>query len=333
MKSRKFKCNGEVKQSAQGMPGHCFTPLHWASTPTSGKQSITTREYNSNGRYVSKTISERFGDWSKALEKAGLTLKDNQLIVKHHQSVTNDELLIDLKKVAAELGKESITFTEYYKVGKYGSWTIRERFGSWNKALEEAGLIINKYHNIGIEVLFENIEQVWLKLGRQPGRRDMTFPLSKYGETTYRSNFGSWKNALTEFVKFINSEVVETEQTIETISEEIVIENTTQAKSEVVPQLKTKRNIKEQTVETSIEVAPRHKTKRDINQRLRFRVIMRDKCKCVACGRSPATNPEIILHVDHIFAWANGGETVYENLQTLCSVCNIGKSNIDFKVE
>lgn len=53
-----------------------------------------------------------------------------------------------------------------------------------------------------------------------------------------------------------------------------------------------------------------------------------DNFKCKNCGRSPATDPTIILHVDHKTAWANGGETVLENLQTLCSVCNIGKSDL-----
>jgi 5-methylcytosine-specific restriction endonuclease McrA len=38
----------------------------------------------------------------------------------------------------------------------------------------------------------------------------------------------------------------------------------------------------------------------------------------------------IVLHVDHIKAWANGGETVLENLQTLCSKCNLGKSDLEF---
>jgi 5-methylcytosine-specific restriction endonuclease McrA len=33
------------------------------------------------------------------------------------------------------------------------------------------------------------------------------------------------------------------------------------------------------------------------------------------------------LHVDHIKPWSLGGETVAENLQTLCDQCNAGKSN------
>jgi 5-methylcytosine-specific restriction endonuclease McrA len=76
------------------------------------------------------------------------------------------------------------------------------------------------------------------------------------------------------------------------------------------------------------ETTTRHKTKRSINWRLRFLVMRRDNFKCKICGISPAADPKIILHVDHIKAWANGGETVIENLQTLCSVCNIGKSDL-----
>ncbi len=34
-------------------------------------------------------------------------------------------------------------------------------------------------------------------------------------------------------------------------------------------------------------------------------------------------------HIDHIKPWSKGGETVLENLQTLCATCNLGKSNIE----
>jgi len=44
--------------------------------------------------------------------------------------------------------------------------------------------------------------------------------------------------------------------------------------------------------------------------------------------RTQAKDPGVELHVDHIFPWSKGGETVFENLQTLCSKCNGGKSNL-----
>jgi 5-methylcytosine-specific restriction endonuclease McrA len=62
---------------------------------------------------------------------------------------------------------------------------------------------------------------------------------------------------------------------------------------------------------------------------MQWQVLKRDNFKCVACGRSPAKDPNVELHVDHIKPWSKGGETIFENLQTLCSVCNIGKSNTE----
>ncbi len=62
--------------------------------------------------------------------------------------------------------------------------------------------------------------------------------------------------------------------------------------------------------------------------RLRFLVNRRDRFSCRACGRSPATEPGVVLHVDHIVPWSNGGETTLENLQTLGERCNIGKSDL-----
>jgi 5-methylcytosine-specific restriction endonuclease McrA len=54
----------------------------------------------------------------------------------------------------------------------------------------------------------------------------------------------------------------------------------------------------------------------------------RDNFSCRACGASPASEPGLTLHVDHIVAWSRGGETVDDNLQTLCEPCNLGKSNV-----
>lgn len=57
---------------------------------------------------------------------------------------------------------------------------------------------------------------------------------------------------------------------------------------------------------------------------LRYDVIKRDRYRCRCCGF--AVQDGAHLHVDHIVAVANGGRTVIGNLQTLCTVCNIGKA-------
>ena len=70
-----------------------------------------------------------------------------------------------------------------------------------------------------------------------------------------------------------------------------------------------------------------HTTKRDVSVSLRFKVFKRDNFKCCICGASPAKDPSVELHADHIIPWSKGGETKIENLQTLCSKCNLGKSD------
>lgn len=66
---------------------------------------------------------------------------------------------------------------------------------------------------------------------------------------------------------------------------------------------------------------------RRISLSLRYEVLKRDGFRCINCGRSPATEVGVELHVDHIHPWSKGGKTVIENLQTLCSDCNLGKSD------
>ena len=70
-----------------------------------------------------------------------------------------------------------------------------------------------------------------------------------------------------------------------------------------------------------------HKTKRNVSDSLRYKILKRDNFTCCACGASPAKDPSVELHVDHIIPWSKGGETTEDNLQTLCSRCNLGKSN------
>lgn len=80
----------------------------------------------------------------------------------------------------------------------------------------------------------------------------------------------------------------------------------------------------------NIEKDNSHKTKREPGMRLRFEVLKRDNFKCCACGASPAKDPSVNLHIDHVIPWSKGGETVLDNLQTLCSTCNMGKSDLTY---
>ena len=71
------------------------------------------------------------------------------------------------------------------------------------------------------------------------------------------------------------------------------------------------------------------RSSRVISTNLRYKVLKRDNFKCCACGASPAKDPSVELHIDHIIPWSKGGETTLDNLQTLCSKCNLGKGDAE----
>ncbi|MFH0799653.1 MAG: HNH endonuclease [Pseudomonadota bacterium] len=205
--------------------------------------------------------------------------------------VSDEELLADLRRVAGELGKNTVPQKTYGRLGKFDYSNIGRRFGSWNKALVAAGLILSNEVQISDERLFNNIFILWQHFGRQPRRRELSSPPSTISQTPYNRRFGSWSAALEAFVNYANeSDDSET-------------------------QINTK-------------VPKRQTTGRDPSLRLRFKVLQRDRFTCLSCGSSPALTFGVELHVDHIVPWSKGGETVLDNLQTLCLKCNLGKSNM-----
>ena len=189
----------------------------------------------------------------------------------YNLNASDEELISDLKKVVLKLNKSTLTSKEYTENGRFSCSTLSRRFGGWLKALEKAGLEKSREYNIFEKEWFRNLEQVWVKLGKQPTPSDMKRPLSKYSYAGYKRKFGRWRKALEEFIEFVNSEGVE-------YNTQIISDKT-----------KLKR------------------TKRSIPWRLRFIVMRRDNFKCKICGKSPAKNPEIELHIDHIIPWSKGG--------------------------
>jgi len=83
-----------------------------------------------------------------------------------------------------------------------------------------------------------------------------------------------------------------------------------------------------------LESAERKIPKKGISPKLRIQVLERDGYTCQLCGATtgdPSTynpNRKVRLHVDHIVPDSQEGGIKPENLRTLCSDCNQGRSNI-----
>ena len=205
-------------------------------------------------------------------------------------TVSNGEILADIRRAADSAGTNVVSQRLYSEFGKYDPTTASRRFGTWNKAVIAAGLEIANEINITDERLFENLMCLWEHYGRQPRRTELARPPSIISQGAYRRRFRSWMGALTQFVVYANAQ--------------------------------------DTRPPTPIESASGHQTGRDPSLRIRFRVMKRDNFSCRACGASPALQLGLSLHVDHIKPWSRGGETIDGNLQTLCEACNLGKSNV-----
>ena len=114
----------------------------------------------------------------------------------YNRNKPDEELIDDLKRVAKELDKDKITREEYTKFGKYHSTTLEKRFGGWSKTLKKAGLQETLATNVSNEELFKNIENVWIRLGKQPRREDMNTSESKFTGSVYENRFTTWKKLL-----------------------------------------------------------------------------------------------------------------------------------------
>lgn len=212
---------------------------------------------------------------------------------RRNYGTTLQEVTNELQRVAKLFSKDSLTISQYQKHGRYGVEIMFRRFGGWVNTLKQAGLKTDYERNIPTQQLFDNLEEVWIKLGRQPTCDKMRRPFSRYSPDTYISRFGTWRKALEAFEAYLNSDK---------------------------GKKGTRRRRRIEKLQPAEPRTPRHP-----GMTLRFEVMKRDKFKCVYCGRSPAKNPKIELEIDHIIPWSKGGETVKENLQTLCSECNNGK--------
>ena len=272
------------------------------------KESLSCKDYSSHGRFSYNTLRNRFGSWNEVLRRAGLSVEKGRL--KFHDYCESDEVFFaDLRRVAKLMGRGYVTRTEYEKHGRFNYGERTKKYGGWDSLLKVAGLEQTPFRTgpkqmYSEKELFEEIERMWIKLGRQP--RYEEFSVEKGAEIsvgTYRRRFGSWRKALEAFVSYVNSEDDEDKKVL----------SVPDGVSDVA-------EAEEQTI--------RHKTKREINLRLRFKVMARDHFKCCKCGKSPATDPSVVLHIDHIYPYSKGGETIMENLQTLCSDCNLGKSDL-----
>jgi hypothetical protein len=257
-------------------------------------QRLTRERFNSLGRVHSTTVENHFGSWRKALDKAEIS----EVIAPRYRVLSREEVIQALRNFAAEYPNTPVTLDVIAERLGVDKATISGRFGKWKALLSEVGIAPVPLGRRYTEVeCFENILALWTHYGRQPHFGELKHPPSTVGPKTYILRWGGWRAALSAFVKSVNNTAV---PAVEGNAVEPITENQKNAAMEIP--------------------APR-----SIPLALRYKILSRDRFRCVICGASPAKDVTVELHVDHIHPWSLRGQNVEENLRTLCNKCNLGK--------
>lgn len=269
---------------------------------------LTKTAYDNLSMASSSAICRRFGSWREALHRAGLehrysgTTVSSKMLDQRARSATQADMILELQRIARLVGRTTITRKDVEQHSNLmAPGAMINRFGSWQAALEAAGL---KLSNMGRrhteDDYFDNLLVVWTHHGRRPTYAEMNLPPSTISNGAYANRFGTWGKAQAAFVEQVNSDLAE-------------VQNEAQQPAPAI----------------AASFKPKIEDRRHIPVGLRYQVLKRDRFRCVTCGRSPASNLGCELHVDHVLAFSRGGKTNLQNLRTLCADCNLGKGDRD----
>lgn len=272
-------------------------------------------EFNKTSQLGIRVYETRYGSWTKAIEAF---CKANKILVQGlaRGRPTKDILLAELQSAQLKHPGSILTYDSYKaNGGTYSRSVFVAGFGSWTTAVNTAGSISGKQARYSRDNLFDEIQRLWEKFGRQPTQVQM-WKQGNISPKCYSREFGSWTKAIHAFCDDRNVDSAPTAIPEPPSGDKDIIEPIVSDAPVDIP---------------SKNIAPRviaHTTGRTVSPKLRFRVFMRDGMKCKVCARSRANYPDLEFEADHVVAYARGGETVFDNLQTLCKECNRGKSNL-----
>jgi len=145
-------------------------------------------QMNKKGPHYASTYRRRFGSWNKAIEKAGLEVNDRQ-------NIPERELLEELKRLAKVFGRPPKT-DDMEEFGRFSESLYWNRFGSWNTALQEAGLPVKyKMTSPDEQEVIEELTRISEIVGRTPRQKDME-EHGVYSVNTCIRRFGTWNDAV-----------------------------------------------------------------------------------------------------------------------------------------
>lgn len=107
-----------------------------------------------------------------------------------------DEILAEIRRVASKLNTERLTGKDFGRNSKISTSTVKSVFGSWNRAIEAAGMapitnFIPEHKEIPDEDLMTEIIRLTKELGKRPSGSEMN-ALGKFSAKPYSKRWGTF---------------------------------------------------------------------------------------------------------------------------------------------
>lgn len=161
-------------------------------------EAPTLEDVKKESQYTPHQYYQEFESWTQALEIVGLKPDYGP----GSEKVSVSELLSELRRVADIVDRSPRT-DDLQEHGKYSKFPYLDRFGSWENALEEAGLdtsyigeTLRKSPGFQIPTgdLIDEMLRVAEIVDRPPFQDDMR-EYGEYSAKVYETRFGSWGEA------------------------------------------------------------------------------------------------------------------------------------------
>ncbi len=157
-----------------------------------GGRVLSQAQFSKHSPIDPGNLCRRLGGWHKALERAGLG--DMRASV----TFSDEEIVEEMRRVAGLLNGRRFSSSDFQRHSRMNQSGVCNRFGSWGKALERAGLghMRRAYSHPSDEEMIEEMRRV---AGLLEGPTFSSFDLQKHSKmsrTGVCNRFGSWRQAL-----------------------------------------------------------------------------------------------------------------------------------------
>ena len=125
------------------------------------------------------------------------------------ESYDLESIKTELRRLAAQLGKPSVTGRELTRFGRVSAPTVIEKFGSMRNAMIAAGLVPIRAQHFTSEEMIRVLTDVWNLTLKDHGRRPRMKDFKKYrvpvSAAAIAARFGSFRQALVAASEMSNS--------------------------------------------------------------------------------------------------------------------------------